>query len=234
MEMVDLYDENRLPLGRTAERYAPKGEGEYRVVVHICVFDSRGRLLIQQRSREKAVWPEAWDVSAAGGVDAGETSRQAAEQAAALLQAEIVKKRRWATDEELLDLYSIGQCTPGIISVNVATFMGYRQAGIAGACAATLGMVMPSLIIITLLAAVLDRYMHNRYVSYAFTGIRICVVALILDIIYDLWKKGITDYKGAGIFAGALLLLLGFNLSAVWIVILAGIAGLGLKGAAGK
>ena len=66
MEMVDLYDENRLPLGRTAERYAPKGEGEYRVVVHICVFDSRGRLLIQQRSREKAVWPEAWDVSAAG------------------------------------------------------------------------------------------------------------------------------------------------------------------------
>lgn len=57
MEMVDLYDENRLPLGRTAERYAPKGEGEYRVVVHICVFDSRGRLLIQQRSREKAVWP---------------------------------------------------------------------------------------------------------------------------------------------------------------------------------
>ena len=59
MEMVDLYDENRLPLGRTAERYAPKGEGEYRVVVHICVFDSRGRLLIQQRSREKAVWPEA-------------------------------------------------------------------------------------------------------------------------------------------------------------------------------
>ena len=80
MEMVDLYDENRLPLGRTAERYAPKGEGEYRVVVHICVFDSRGRLLIQQRSREKAVWPEAWDVSAAGGVDAGETSRQAAER----------------------------------------------------------------------------------------------------------------------------------------------------------
>lgn len=151
-----------------------------------------------------------------------------------LLQAEIVKKRRWATDEKLLDLYSIGQCTPGIISVNVATFMGYRQAGIAGACAATLGMVMPSLIIITLLAAVLDRYMHNRYVSYAFAGIRICVVALILDIIYDLWKKGITDYKGAGIFAGALLLLLGFNLSAVWIVILAGIAGLGLKGAAGK
>lgn len=115
-----------------------------------------------------------------------------------LLQAEIVKKRRWATDEELLDLYSIGQCTPGIISVNVATFMGYRQAGIAGACAATLGMVMPSLIIITLLAAVLDRYMHNRYVSYAFAGIRICVVALILDIIYDLWKRELPIIRERG------------------------------------
>ena len=75
MEMVDLYDENRLPLGRTAERYAPKGEGEYRVVVHICVFDSRGRLLIQQRSREKAVWPEAWDVSAAARRRSGSSGR---------------------------------------------------------------------------------------------------------------------------------------------------------------
>ena len=119
MEMVDLYDENRLPLGRTAERYAPKGEGEYRVVVHICVFDSRGRLLIQQRSREKAVWPEAWDVSAAGGVDAGETSRQAAERefreelGVALeertLQKEEVARARWAELPEILDMVDRGE-----------------------------------------------------------------------------------------------------------------------------
>ncbi len=80
MEWVDLYDENRAPLGRTAERYGEKGPGEYRTVVHVCVFDSRGRLLIQQRTAEKRIWPERWDVSAAGGVDAGETSRQAAER----------------------------------------------------------------------------------------------------------------------------------------------------------
>ena len=80
MEIVDLYDENRLPLGRTAERRAPSGRGEYRTVVHVCLFNRRGQMLIQQRSREKAAWPEAWDVSAAGGVDAGETSRQAAER----------------------------------------------------------------------------------------------------------------------------------------------------------
>lgn len=78
MELVDLYDENRLPLGRTAERSAPKGPGELRTVVHICLFDSRGRLLIQRRAEEKFIWPGLWDVSVGGGVDAGETSRQGA------------------------------------------------------------------------------------------------------------------------------------------------------------
>ena len=80
MELVDLYDENRIPLGRVAERHAPKGPGEYRIVVHVCVFDSRGRLLIQQRAPQKTVYPYLWDVSVGGGVDAGETSRQGAER----------------------------------------------------------------------------------------------------------------------------------------------------------
>ena len=71
MEFVDLYDENRLPLGRTAERSGPKGPGEYRMVVHVCVFDRRGRLLIQRRAAEKFIWPNLWDVSVGGGVDAG-------------------------------------------------------------------------------------------------------------------------------------------------------------------
>ena len=78
MELVDLYDENRVPLGRVAERHAKKALGEYRVVVHVCIFNSLGQLLIQQRSPEKTIWPELWDVSIGGGVDAGETSRQGA------------------------------------------------------------------------------------------------------------------------------------------------------------
>ncbi len=78
MELVDLYDENRVPLGRVAERHAKKGQGEYRMVVHVCIFNSLGQLLIQRRSPEKTVWPELWDVSVGGGVDAGETSRQGA------------------------------------------------------------------------------------------------------------------------------------------------------------
>lgn len=138
-----------------------------------------------------------------------------------LLQAEVVHKRRFVSDEELLDLYSIGQCTPGIIAVNVATFIGYRQKGVWGAVFATLGMVLPSLIIISLIAAVLGHFMHNRYVAYAFAGIRLCVVALIADIVYDLWKKNIKGYASAVVFAAALVLLAVFNLGAVWIVLLA-------------
>ena len=80
MELVDLYDENRALLGKTAERYGKKGPGEYRTVVHVCLFDSRDRLLIQRRTAGKRVWPEKWDVSVGGGVDAGETSRQGAER----------------------------------------------------------------------------------------------------------------------------------------------------------
>ena len=80
MELVDLYDENRVPLGRVGERHAPKEPGEYRMVVHVCVFDSRGRLLNQQRAPQKTVYPNQWDVSVGGGVDAGETSRQGAER----------------------------------------------------------------------------------------------------------------------------------------------------------
>ena len=80
MELVDLYNEDRIPLGKTAERHAPKDPGEYRTVVHVCLFDGEGRMLIQRRAPEKTVWSLRWDVSVGGGVDAGETSRQAAER----------------------------------------------------------------------------------------------------------------------------------------------------------
>lgn len=80
MELVDLYDENRAPLGKTADRYGKKGPGELRIVVHVCLFDRQGRLLIQKRTESKHLWPGMWDVSVGGGVDAGETTRQGAER----------------------------------------------------------------------------------------------------------------------------------------------------------
>ena len=139
-----------------------------------------------------------------------------------LLKAELVNKRRFVSEQELLDMYSIGQCTPGIIAINVATFIGYRQKGIRGAITTTAGMVMPSLIVIILLASVLQNFADNRYVAYAFSGIRICVAALIADVIFDLARKNIAGYMSVFVFIGALALLVGAGLSAVWIVIIAG------------
>ena len=143
-----------------------------------------------------------------------------------LLKAEVVDKRRFMSEEELLDLYSIGQCTPGIIAVNVATFIGYKQAGIKGAIITTLGMIMPSMIIITLIASVLRYFMDNRYVVYAFWGVKICVVALILDIIYDLAKKNLKSIFNVLMFLSAITLLAVFDLSAVVLVLLAGMVAL--------
>lgn len=143
-----------------------------------------------------------------------------------LLQDELVKRRKWATEAELLDYYSIGQCTPGIIAINVATFIGYKQKGKLGGCCATLGMIAPSFIIIGLIASILGKYMDNPYLGYAFAGIRVAVTALMLDTLIGLWKKGIEDKKGLLIFLASIVLLLVFNLSAVWIVVLAAVSGL--------
>lgn len=145
-----------------------------------------------------------------------------------LLKSEVVDKRRFLSEEELLDLYSIGQCTPGIIAVNVATFIGYKQANVKGAIMATLGMIVPSMIIITLIASILKHFMDNRYVVYAFWGVKICVVALILNIIYDLAKKNLKSIFNVLMFLGAIALLAGFHISAVFLVILAGMVALGI------
>ena len=143
-----------------------------------------------------------------------------------LLKAELVNKRRFVNEQELLDLYSIGQCTPGIIAINVATFIGYRQKFVSGAIITTLGMVLPSLVIIVLIASVLQNFADNRYVAYAFAGIRICVAALIADVLFDLTRKNIQNWQNTLIFIGALVLLVGLSLSAVWIVIIAGMTAL--------
>lgn len=146
-----------------------------------------------------------------------------------LLQSEIVEKHKWASDEDLMNYFSIGQCTPGIIAINVATFIGYRRFGIKGAIMATLGMVMPSLIIIILIASMLKKHMNNIYLMQAFAGIRIGVTALILHTLLGMFKKGIVDYYGGAIFLGAAALLLWLNVSAVLIVLLAAFAGWGIK-----
>lgn len=146
-----------------------------------------------------------------------------------ILQREVVEKKGWATEEELTDYYAIGQCTPGIIAVNTATFIGYRLAGVMGGIAATLGLVFPSVIIITIIAMFLQNFAELAIVTYAFNGIRACVCALILSAVIKLGKKSIVDYRCGVIF----LLVLGASMltpvSPVVLIVCAGLAGILLK-----
>ena len=142
-----------------------------------------------------------------------------------ILQREIVEKRRWATEEELADYYAISQCTPGVIAVNVATFIGHRYKGWAGGVIATLGVVFPSVVIITLLAAFLASFADLPAVRHAMAGVNACVVALIAS---GLRKLGRTTLKTAAawiVFAAVLLLSLLAGVSPVPLVAGAGLAG---------
>lgn len=146
-----------------------------------------------------------------------------------LLQAELVERKKWLDDDEIMDYYSIGQCTPGIIAVNVSTFTGYKLCGVRGAVVSTLGMVTPSLIIITILANIINLFFDNPYVVHAFTGIRIVVIALMLDVVLNMWRKNISDWWQWIIFAAALGVMFFCSVSPVWVVLGAGLAGLILR-----
>lgn len=117
-----------------------------------------------------------------------------------MLKREIVEKYGWATEEELLDIYAIGQCTPGVIAVNTSTYIGYQQGKLAGSIFATLGMISPSLIIISLIASILKEFMNLPIVLHALAGIRITVCALMLNTVFSLMKSGIKDKLGLLIF----------------------------------
>lgn len=117
-----------------------------------------------------------------------------------MLQAEVVDKKKWVNEKDLLNYYAIGQCTPGIISVNTATFVGYKLKGLGGGIVATLGVIFPSLVIITLIALFLQNLTSNAIVQHAFAGVRIAVAALMLQAIVKLWRSGIRDIVGVFIF----------------------------------
>jgi len=110
-----------------------------------------------------------------------------------ILQREIVENKGWATEDQLADYYAVGQCTPGIIAVNTATFVGQSQAGIIGGIVATLGVVFPSIVIILLIAAFLRNFMHLEAVGHAFNGVRAGVTALILTSVIKLFKGAVKD-----------------------------------------
>lgn len=143
-----------------------------------------------------------------------------------ILQREVVEKKRWITEEEMIDYYAVGQCLPGVIAVNTATFVGQHVRGKAGGVAAALGVVFPALIIIMVVAAFIQNFIHLPLVQNAFYGIRIAVAALIVNAIVSLWKKSIKDATCLVLFAAAFLLSAAANVPAVYIIIAAVVLGM--------
>ena len=146
-----------------------------------------------------------------------------------MLEKEVVNGRHWADEEELMDYYAIGQCTPGIIAINTATFIGYKIRGIPGAIAATLGVIAPSLVIITIIAAFITNFMELQLVKSAFAGVRACVCVLVFTAVVKLTKKALADRAAIALFLIVLALSLFTGVSPVILVVAAGAAGIFLK-----
>ena len=133
------------------------------------------------------------------------------------------------SEEDLLDIYAIGQCTPGVIAVNTATFIGQKNKGVPGGILATLGVVFPSLVIISLLAGVITAFSHLAWVSHAFGGIRVCVCVLILNAVAKLYKKSVVDKPTFAICFLVFGLSAALSCSPVWFVLASALAGILIK-----
>ena len=143
-----------------------------------------------------------------------------------MLKHELVEKRGWVDEEDLLDYYAIGQCTPGVIAVNTATFIGRKEGKTAGAIAATAGVVFPSFVIILIIAALLSGFADNAYVKAAFAGIRVCVCVLIANSVIKLAKKSVVDALTLIIFLAVWVLSFFLDLSPVIIVVASAVIGI--------
>lgn len=142
-----------------------------------------------------------------------------------MLRKEVVERYGWATDEEMMDYFAIGQSTPGIIAINTSTFIGYKKAGILGAVFSTLGMVTPSWIIIISIAMFFEQFADNAYVQSAFMGIRVVVVVLILNAVIKMGKKSITNWVSLALAIGAFLYVVLTPLSPIYVVLASALIG---------
>ena len=151
-----------------------------------------------------------------------------------ILQRELVEKRGWVTNEELADYYAVGQCTPGIIAVNTSTFIGEKRRGVVGGIASTLGVVFPSIIIISLIAAFLSIVAELAVVRNAFAGIQACVCVLILNAVVKLMKGAVKNVPAILIYLAVLAASVFFGLSPIILVVASGLAGVAVFAARGE
>lgn len=142
-----------------------------------------------------------------------------------MIQKEVIEKHHWATEDEIMDYYALGQVTPGIIAVNTATFVGYKIKGVIGGIASTLGVVSPSVVIISLIAGLISNFSELEVVQHALKGIQVAVCVLMFTAIRGLYKKGVKGTIPFVIFVAAFILSYFTSISTVILVIIAGVAG---------
>lgn len=148
-----------------------------------------------------------------------------------ILERELVDKRHWTTMDDLRDYFSIGQCTPGIIALNVSTFIGEKKHGVPGAIAATVGFLTMPIAIILVIAAFLTNFADLPIVQHAFAGIRVCVCVLIVQAVLRLWKGSVVDRFTLGLYLAIFVLnafsgILPVKVPAAVLVVLAGLIGI--------
>ncbi|MBQ9207157.1 MAG: chromate transporter [Treponema sp.] len=151
-----------------------------------------------------------------------------------ILERELADKRGWTTSDELLDYFAIGQTTPGIIAVNVATFIGYKRAKTLGGIVATAGIVCPSLIIITVIAKFISNFSEIAWVQRALTGINVAVAALLTYAVANFAKKAIKTLLGVGLLLISFVLIFVFKISTIWIIFGSCLFGIILAGTRGE
>ena len=148
-----------------------------------------------------------------------------------LLQREAVERQGWLKDSDIGDYYALSQCSPGLIAVNMAVYIGYPLRGLPGALAAVLGVITPSVAVIMLLASLLQSFAHLELIGHAFSAIRTAVAALVLQSVYKLYKSGVADKPTLIIFALALIIGVLNIVNPVLVIVVAALAGMAVKAA---
>ncbi|MBQ3593435.1 MAG: chromate transporter [Clostridia bacterium] len=151
-----------------------------------------------------------------------------------MLERELADRYKWVTLEEIVDYFAIGQCTPGVIAVNTATFVGHKKRGVIGGIVATLGVITPSLIIITAIASVLELVMGNAVVQHAFSGISVAVCALMVQSVIKMGKSGIKNIFGIVVALASFCASMFLKVSPIIIVLCAGVCGAVYKAVKGE
>ena len=151
-----------------------------------------------------------------------------------LIQRETVEKHGWISDDDILEVVAIAESTPGPIAINAATFIGYRVAGFLGALCATLGVALPSFVVILAISGVLRQFQHIKAVQYAFVGIRAGVLALIVKAFWGMLKKAEKSAVSYAIMLCVFAAVVFWDVSVVLLLLLCALLGLGITAWKGR